>query len=101
MSKTIKIERILCAAVWYDNDVEARDHDPCNLKTGYIVTGFRHPDCIYTHYRLTGEKTKSNHIQGFLTSANRFVDRKEAGQIAFGAGQIKDLTDCLVSEDLY
>ena len=43
----------------------------------------------------------SENIQGFLTSDDRFVNRKEAGQIAFDAGQITKLTECLFSEDLY
>jgi len=39
--------------------------------------------------------------RGFLTSDDRFVDRKEGGQIAFDAGQTAKLTECLFSEDLY
>jgi hypothetical protein len=39
--------------------------------------------------------------QGFLTNTNRFVDRKEAGQIAFAAGQTEELKTTLYSEDLY
>ena len=50
---------------------------------------------------LTGRKTTEKDIQGFLTSQDRFVDRKEAADIAYKAGQIKDITDCLISEDLY
>ena len=38
---------------------------------------------------------------GFLTSDDKFVDRKEAGKIAFESGQIKVPNDCLFSEDLY
>ena len=38
---------------------------------------------------------------GFLTSKDRFVERKEAGEIAFKAGQIKELTGHLYSEDIY
>lgn len=40
-------------------------------------------------------------IEGFLTSKDRFVDRKEGGEIAFAANQIPEPTDCLFSEDLY
>jgi hypothetical protein len=46
------------------------------------------------------EKNKKA-IQGFLTSDDRFVDRKEAGEIAFKAGQTECLRDCLFSENLY
>jgi hypothetical protein len=48
------------------------------------------------------------HIQGFLTSENRFVDRKEAYTIAFNADQIigpnrgdPENSIGLTSEDLY
>jgi|AntRauTorckE6833_2_1112554.scaffolds.fasta_scaffold00137_37 hypothetical protein len=41
------------------------------------------------------------HIQGFLTNQNRFVDREEGGKIAFEAKQTKELKEHLFSEDLY
>ena len=47
------------------------------------------------------EHTFDDGVQGFLTSDDRFVDRKEGGQIAFDAGQTAKLTECLFSEDLY
>jgi hypothetical protein len=40
-------------------------------------------------------------IQGFLTNTDRFVDRKEAAQIALDSGQIKEEVKKLFSEDLY
>jgi hypothetical protein len=39
--------------------------------------------------------------QGFLTSTNRFVSREEGGEIAFNAGQTKELKTRLYSEDLW
>ena len=42
-----------------------------------------------------------NTNKGFLTNTNRFVDREEGGKIAFDAGQIKEETKRLFSEDLY
>jgi hypothetical protein len=39
--------------------------------------------------------------QGFLTNTDRFVEREEAAQIAFEAGQIKQHKIVLYSEDLY
>lgn len=103
MSENIKIERILCAAVWYNDNVTAHIHKPINVKSGYVVAGRRHYNCIQMHVFLTGswDNAGLDVVQGFLTSGNRFVNRMEAGQIAFEAGQIKELTDCLISEDLY
>ena len=44
-------------------------------------------------------------IQGFLTNQNRFVDREEGLEIAYDAGQLKNLDKQregkLFSEDLY
>jgi len=37
---------------------------------------------------------------GFVTDTGEFVDRKEAGRMAFEAGQIDKPTDCLFSENL-
>jgi hypothetical protein len=38
--------------------------------------------------------------QGFLTDTGEFVGRKEAAEIAFNSGQIKEKKDQLYSEDL-
>jgi hypothetical protein len=43
----------------------------------------------------------TNHTQGFLTSKNRFVDRKEAANIAIAANQCEKTVTMLFSEDLY
>ena len=40
-------------------------------------------------------------VQGFVTSDDMFVEREEAGVIAFKAGQTKELKEILFSEDLY
>ena len=48
-----------------------------------------------------GEDCAGESEQGFLTNKNRFVDREEAGQIAFNAGQTDELKRTLYSEDLY
>ena len=96
-----KQEYILCAAIWYKDGLTHGWLFPLNIFDGYIICGFRHSDCIRLHTVLTCKITKSDDIQGFLTSQNRFVDRAEAADIAYKAGQIKDITDCLLSEDLY
>ena len=58
---------------------------------------------MFAIYALPDHKAGES-IQGFLTSKNRFVDRKEGAKIALEAKQIKELkfskTD-LYSEDIY
>ena len=104
----VKIVYIICAAVWFQNG-EKHIHQPRNIDSGFIVYGRRHHNCFITSYILNGEVLVKNKIStgewkvtsGFITSDDRFVDRKEAGQIDFDAKQIKKLTYCLFSEDLY
>lgn len=73
-----------------------------------VVCGRRHHNCFLTAFELNGGKkieglneVNERAVQGFLTSDDRFVDRKDGGQIAFDAGQTAKLTECLFSEDLY
>ena len=103
----MKREYILCAAIWY-NDGKERIHLPRNIKTGIVVDGWRHGNCIMilsemypNRDYIINNKTGKTTIQGFLTSEGMFVNRKDAGEIAFKAGQIDKETDCLFSEDLY
>jgi len=105
------MERILCAAIWY-NDNTHYIHQPKNIETGYVVCGWRHHNC-FTILHLTADPDypiiKKNIKQGFLTSEDKFVSRKQAFCIAYTAGQIISkpvketdvgITD-LFSEDLY
>jgi hypothetical protein len=48
-------------------------------------------------------KEEGNTKQGFITSKNRFVDRKEGAEIALKSGQVSELKygPSLYSEDLY
>lgn len=102
-------EYILCAAIWYkDLQNEITQLLPVNCDSGIVILGYRHGQCIHTLLSLKGLRTVEKapdgvgkHVQGFLTSKNRFVDRKEAAQIAFDTGQTKDLKGMLFSEDLY
>ncbi len=99
-------EYILCAAIWFRID-KVCDHQPMNIKKGLVVCGRRHHNCFGISSQIPETKERSVNdfqpVQGFLTSCDRFVDRKEAGELAFLAGQIeKDLRgSILVSEDLY
>ena len=98
---------IICAAIWF-KDGNKYSHQPRNIDSGLVVCGRRHHNCFLTAFELNGGKrikglseTNAKAVQGFLTSNDIFVDRKEAGQIAFDAGQTAKLTECLFSEDLY
>jgi len=97
---------IVCAAVWYKNG-KKYPHMPRNVKSGIVTLGWGHANCMaimgvifpnreYVLNNKDGETT----IQGFLTSQNNYVDREEAGKIAFKAGQTKELIKKLYSEDL-
>jgi hypothetical protein len=97
------METILCAAIWYINRSFYKNQ-PKDIEYGYVMCGYRHNDIIRLHTILTHEATRSEtSIQGFITSENRFVDRKEAKQIAIAAGQYKgnNTSELLFSEDLY
>ncbi len=97
-----KVTYITCSAIWFKNDIKY-DHQPFNIKTGFVICGHRHHNCFMTAYILNKDKKLNNvkEIQGFMTSDNNFVDRKEAAQIAFQAGQIDEMKSKLFSEDLY
>jgi len=93
---------ITCSAIWFKDGIK-HDHQPFNIETGFVICGHRHHNCFMTAYILNdNEKVKGlEEIQGFMTSENIFVDRKEGGQIAFKAGQTSELKTRLFSEDLY
>jgi len=107
-------ERIVCAANYYD-DGKQHSHQPKNVLQGFVVAGRRHHNCIGTFAQIVGfpysDEAKQIHQteeQGFLTTLNRFVDRKEAYKIAFAANQIigpnkgySENSIGLTSEDLY
>lgn len=99
-------ERILCSAIHcmrYDVFV----HQPVNINSGYVIAGLRHHNCFEILSRLDGEFDKTKIVQGFLTSKNRFVDRKEGFTIARCANQLLvkepswDKDTILCSENLY
>ena len=103
-------EHVLCAANWYPklefpNQIEGLDAIywlPQNINKGIVFSGRHHLQCMYQAYQLTGKKQcELIEYQGFLTSHNRWVTRKEAGEIAFLAGQVDKPTDYLFSEHLY
>lgn len=114
---------ILCAAIWY-NDGQEHDGQPKNIDTGFVIAGRRHHNCYATAKALAGLdnaiKLKIENIentmdweqykrhQGFITSIDTYVDRREAYLIARESGQIKNgeylgsIDDpMLISEHLY
>lgn len=127
------VEYILCAAVHYDNGLKYKFHDKFGIETGFVIAGWRHPyvasilptnpyyiknlfdkedkegiqkyEELNVKYGWQEESlTRCETVQGFLTNTGRFVNRKEAFEIALNAGQITE--DCgycgeLFSEDLY
>ena len=99
-----KPQYIICAAIWF-NDGKKHQHQPRNIDIGFVVAGRRHhnvfltvadiKDCDYRDYGF------SENIQGFLTSDDLFVNRKEAAIIAFNAKQTDNQKEILFSEDIY
>ena len=64
---------------------------------GVIVEGRSHADAYKSAYPDENFRRAES---GFVTDTGKFVDRKEAGKIAFEAGQTDKLIDFLFSEDL-
>ena len=132
--KPKKLEKILCAAIHYDNGLKYKfQTSTYGVETGFVLCGYRHPfilDVLPTNpYWLKGvfaegnaeeiqkyeelkykygwqedSLTRCKTVQGFITTTGRFVNRKEAWEIARAAGQIDDnggYNRELFSEDLY
>jgi hypothetical protein len=99
------MEYIICSAIHYENGKEYL-HQPKNIKTGFVVCGRRHYNIISLMVNFDVITIGRNHIQGFLTSKDEFVDRTKAYYIAKNAKQLikEPLNDEiyeLTSEDLY
>jgi len=96
------MKRILCAAIWY-NDNEEHQHQPFNIKIGFVVAGRGHHNCLTTIYIIDPKfkDKKYRGVQGFITNDNLFVEREEAAIIAFDSGQINKQKSKLFSEDLF
>jgi hypothetical protein len=80
-------ERIICAAIHYQDD-KPHERQASNIKTGLVIAGLRHGNCFITLEELVPDPDSSKLKAGFITSEDRFVDRKEAYKIAFNAEQI-------------
>jgi hypothetical protein len=114
-------EFILCAAI-YVNDNKKHEQQPKNIDTGFVICGRRHNNCYQTIKDLKGDVniyfkslgiSDNNHRenQGFITSLDRYVSRKEAWKIAKLNNQIQfgliasenenEDESILISENLY
>jgi len=91
---------ILCAAIHYLYG-NRYSHQPKNIDKGYVLCGRRHHNCILTGSIFGVKTTTNNSIQGFLTSIDTFVNREEAGTIAYMAKQTDVEKNMLFSEDLW
>jgi hypothetical protein len=112
-------EFILCAAIWI-NDRKKHEQQPVNIEIGFVICVRRHNNCYQTVKDLKGnvntyfkslDMSEDNYRkhQGFITSLNRYVNRKEGWNIAKANNQIQfGLTaseneddSILISENLY
>jgi hypothetical protein len=97
-------EYILCSAIWYKEVIPRATHRPINTPGGVTLCGYRHGDIISQVLPLLGKRQfeLGEHVQGFLTSKNRFVDREEGALIFIdNGGKLKYSKTKLYSEDLY
>jgi len=92
--KKNNMETIICSAIHIKDDNQHTDQ-PSNIKSGFVISGRRHNNCYATISALYGDLDKylaiiehSDSDQGFITSLNRYVDRKEAFVIADKAKQL-------------
>lgn len=92
-------ERILCAAVKRKVPRSCKPYDEHN-DICKIELGYRHHDIWM---RFPNELSAEPEDQGFYTSKGRYVDRKEALEVAILANQLPryDGPRILISEDLY
>lgn len=93
-SEDIKTEYILCAAI--SIPVEGKEEP-------VVIGGYRHSSCFISALNLECISYKTPYEDGFITSTGRFVDCKEAKEIARNANQLlrEPLYDELMSEDIY
>lgn len=107
----MKPEYIICAAIHY-KDGKVHPHMPKNIETGVVVAGLRHCNAMMTAKAMLGDDVYNKlnigrEGQGFITSQNRYVDRKEGFRIAKANNQFihrcfdDDYEGVLTSEDLY
>lgn len=100
-----KHEYIICAAIHY-LELAKDVHSPRNIMSGLVVCGRRHHNIISVMSILGVRTATAPHIQGFMTSKDRFLNREDAGKLAMEIGQVERTQDqeevpTLISEELY
>lgn len=70
-----------------------------------VMCGKRHSDILHRMFLMRIDYDRNTAVQGFMTDTNQFVDRYEAMELAYDAGQIDEKTydSCrqLFSEDVW
>ena len=98
-----EVEYVMCAANWVDDGIDYA-HQPFNIPSGICFCGWRH-SCIFQQYkeRFPQETYGRVETQGFLTTKNRFLTRKEALELVKENGQLTKplIGSILTSEDLW
>jgi hypothetical protein len=101
----MNIERILCSAIWYKSQQHLPSvYEVINAPTGVVLCGYRHHKIIGQCLSLTGKSQveMGESVEGFLTSKNRFLNRKDAAKLHIQNGGKLTYSDSeLFSEDLY
>ena len=107
-------EYVICAAIWYKDGTEApRGFIAQNIDTGVVIGQYRHGNVINVRatnpvwnkkilkerldrengnvpMRVSDEAPDAeyDYVDGFITSKGRFVDRWQAMELAYMAGQV-------------
>ena len=75
--------------------------DAAVLFNGTIWRGRRHSEIMWRIAQVHPKVYVTQEMQGFVTSDGRFVNRFQAGAVAFRAGQTKTRIQTLLSEHLW
>lgn len=99
MLEVLPEDKIICAAVHYDDGIDRTNQNflPRNIKTGVVLCGWRHHNCINIKRAMSFLTAFYKTTQGFLTSGGNFVNREEAYKIHYNTFE----KGTLFSEDLY
>ena len=82
-------------------DEEKIVHAAVKSLDGWIFFGKCHADCFRKAAFMNVNMSQKADDQGFLTSTGRFVNRFQAGAVAYRAQQTTDRKKFLFSEDLW
>jgi len=101
-AEDVSVETIASAAICVDGEVWSL---PRPARHHILIRAWSDAHWIHDPKTKTGRGSRlpNSHVQGFMTSKNRFVDRAEAERVARAAGQVTGeiLGGELTSEDLW